>query len=57
MKRTTLVIPDDLASLLDLERRRSNRSIAEIVREALTRYLGGEGAQPRRRAVLPLEDC
>ncbi|MBI2864494.1 MAG: CopG family transcriptional regulator [Chloroflexi bacterium] len=48
MKRTTVVIPDDLASLLDLERRRSNRSVAEIIREALARYLEGEGMEPRR---------
>ncbi len=48
MKRTTVVIPDDLANLRDLERRRSNGSIAEIIREALVSYLGGEGMQPRR---------
>ncbi|MDO8673950.1 MAG: CopG family transcriptional regulator [Dehalococcoidia bacterium] len=48
MKRTTVVIPDNLANLLDLEHRRSNRSVAMIIREALVSYLEGEGAQTRR---------
>lgn len=47
MKRTTVVIPNDLASLLDLERRRSNRSTAEVIRAALASYLGGEGTQAK----------
>lgn len=48
MKRTTVVLPDDLANLLELEARRSNRSAAEIVREALASHLRGEGTQPKR---------
>lgn len=48
MKRTTVVLPDELAELLALERRRRNLSTAEIVRQALAAYLRGEGAQPKR---------
>jgi hypothetical protein len=48
MKRTTIMLPDDLAKLLELEARRSNRSSAEIVREALASHLRGEGAQLKR---------
>ena len=39
MKRTTIVLPDDLAALLDWERRRRGVSAAEVVREALDAYL------------------
>lgn len=48
MKRTTIVLPDDLAELLEIEARRTNRSIAEIVRKALASHLRGEVAQPKR---------
>lgn len=40
MKRTTIVLPDDLAALLDWERRRRGISTAAVVREALDAYLG-----------------
>ena len=39
MKRTTIVLPDDLAALLERERRRRGVSTAAIVREALDAYL------------------
>lgn len=48
MKRTTVVLPDDLARLLELEASRSNRSAAEIVRDAVASYLRGDAAQPKR---------
>ena len=41
MRRTTILLPDELADQLDYERRRRNRSTAAIVREALTEYLAG----------------
>jgi hypothetical protein len=41
MRRTTILLGDDLAELLDSERRRRDRSTAAIVREALTEYLAG----------------
>ena len=44
MKRTTLVLPDNLAGLLDQERRRLDVSAAEVVRRALTQYFGAKAA-------------
>ncbi len=41
MRRTTIILEDDLADQLDYERRRRNRSTAAIVREALIEYLSG----------------
>jgi hypothetical protein len=41
MRRTTILLDDDLADQLDYERRRRNSSTAAIVREALTEYLAG----------------
>jgi hypothetical protein len=38
MKRTTVVISDQLAALLDSERRRRNTPVAAIIREAIERY-------------------
>ena len=39
MRRTTVLLPDDLAALVDQERRRRDVSTAEIIREALQQYL------------------
>ena len=39
MRRTTILLEDDLADLLEYERRRQDRSVAAIVREALQAYL------------------
>lgn len=47
MRRTTILLEDDLADQLDYERRRQNRSTAAIVREALAGYLAG--GKPSRR--------
>ena len=41
MRRTTILLDDDLADRLDYERRRRNQSTTAIVREALTDYLAG----------------
>ncbi|MEA2512194.1 MAG: hypothetical protein QOJ59_1681 [Thermomicrobiales bacterium] len=38
MKRTTFLLPDELATLLEMERRRRDVSAAAIVREALEAY-------------------
>lgn len=38
MKRTTVVLPDDLAALIERERRRRGVSTAGIIREALDAY-------------------
>jgi predicted transcriptional regulator len=47
MKRTTINLPDDLAALLDHERRVRDVSATTIVREALEQYLAS--AKPPRR--------
>ena len=39
MKRTTILLPDDLAALLERERRRRDVPVSAVVREALTQYL------------------
>ena len=39
MRRTTVMLPDDLARLLDLERERRRASTADLVRQALEAYL------------------
>jgi hypothetical protein len=39
MKRTSVALPDQLAALLDAERRRRDVSAATIIREAVERYL------------------
>lgn len=47
MRRTTILLQDDLADQLDYERRRRNSSTAAIVREALTEYLAGGKARAK----------
>ena len=49
MRRTTILLEDDLADQLEYERRRRNQSTASIVREALTEYLAG--GKPRQRRL------
>lgn len=39
MKRTTIMLPDDLDTRLRFEARRRGRSIADVVREAIATYL------------------
>ncbi|MDP9362876.1 MAG: ribbon-helix-helix protein, CopG family [Chloroflexota bacterium] len=51
MKRTTIVLPDDLAALLERERRRRGVSAAAVVREALDTYFG-ERRRPLAIAAL-----
>lgn len=47
MKRTTISLPDDLASTLAREARRSHRSASQIVRDALAGHLGLASDTPR----------
>jgi predicted transcriptional regulator len=47
MKRTTISLPDDLASALTREARRRNRSVSEITRQALASHLGMAAGEPR----------
>lgn len=48
MRRTTILLDDDLADQLDYERRRRNQSTTAIVREALAEYLAGGKANPKK---------
>jgi hypothetical protein len=47
MKRITAMIPEDLDSLVQQERRRRDVSAAAIVREALEAYLRPNGRRKR----------
>jgi hypothetical protein len=47
MKRTTISLPDDLASALAREAHRRNRSASEVTREALAKHLGLVPGEPR----------
>src|SRR3954451_13986337 len=55
MKRTTVMIPDQIAELLDAERRRRDVSSALVIREALERYLL-EPSKPRVLKIAALGD-
>lgn len=43
MKRTTIMLPDDVAARLRYEAQRRGESTAALVREAVERYLPPEG--------------
>lgn len=53
MKRTTILLPDDLAALVEHERRRRGLSTAAIVREAVAAHLSTVPA-PRRLRIASL---
>ncbi|MGI8593950.1 MAG: CopG family transcriptional regulator [Solirubrobacteraceae bacterium] len=44
MKRTTVMLPDDVLAQLRHESRRRGSSVAEIVREAIERHMQAPGA-------------
>ncbi|MPZ23383.1 MAG: ribbon-helix-helix protein, CopG family [Dehalococcoidia bacterium] len=48
MKRTTISLPDDLASAVAREARRRRVSISEVAREAIEARLGHTGVEHRR---------
>jgi predicted transcriptional regulator len=43
MTRTTISLPDDLATLLEREARRRETSVSDIVRRAVAAFLGASG--------------
>lgn len=51
MKRTTIMLPDDLAQLVDRERRRRDVSAATVIREAVAAYFAPP-AQPKRYSFI-----
>src|SRR5688572_14456172 len=48
MTRTTVSLPDDLATLLAREARRRETSVSDIVRRAVETFLGASGERPVR---------
>lgn len=46
MTRTTVTLPDDLATLLAREARRRETSVSDIVRRAVASFLGASGGRP-----------
>lgn len=54
MRRTTVSLPDDLASALDREARRRQASVSEITRTALVRHLGLDEERPRELSFAAL---
>lgn len=40
MKRTTILLPDDVAGLLEREARRRETSVSELARQAVIEHLG-----------------
>jgi len=47
MKRTTISLPDDLASAVEREARRRRVSVSEVARRALAEHLGMNGGERR----------
>jgi hypothetical protein len=52
MTRTTIALPDELATLLAREARRRETSVSEIVRRAIDSYLGTAGGRALPFAAL-----
>jgi Arc/MetJ-type ribon-helix-helix transcriptional regulator len=53
MRRTTITLPDQLATVLQREAQRRRVSVSEVVRRALETHFGLADGQPRR---LPFAD-
>ncbi len=47
MKRTTIVLPDDMAALVDREAKRLGIPVSEVVRRAIRQTLLGSSSSPR----------
>ena len=56
MKRTTVMLPDELATLVELERQKRNASTAEVIRHALESYFGVGATQPKRYSFIGIGD-
>jgi plasmid stability protein len=56
MKRTTVMLPDDVEALLRIEARRRGVPVAAVVREAVTRHLREEPG-PRRLSFVALGEA
>jgi len=54
MKRTTITLPDELATAVAREAHRRRLSVSQIAREALAAHLGLAGEEPRQLPVAAL---
>ncbi|MHB8619097.1 MAG: ribbon-helix-helix domain-containing protein [Chloroflexota bacterium] len=54
MKRTSVMLPDDLAAVLELEAQRRGITASVVIREALTRYVWGQAGDRRVPAFVGL---
>lgn len=48
MKRTTILLPDGLAALVELERKRRDTTTTSVVREALEAYFAQQPPEPKK---------
>jgi Arc/MetJ-type ribon-helix-helix transcriptional regulator len=51
MKRTTIMLPDELAQLVDRERRRRDVSAAAVIREAVAAYFA-PSTEPKNNSII-----
>jgi predicted transcriptional regulator len=51
MKRTTVKLPDDLDARLRHESERRGRTVSDLTRDAIDRYLGGSDGQGKRQLL------
>ena len=54
MKRTTISLPESLATALEREAHRRRVSVSQVVREALTSQLGLSESEPRKLPFVAL---
>jgi hypothetical protein len=54
MKRTTIVLPDDLDVVVKREAKRAGASVSELVRRALASYVGFNQSAPRKLSFAAL---
>jgi predicted transcriptional regulator len=51
LKRTTVKLPDELDARLRHESERRGRTVSELTRDAIERYLGGPDGQGKRHLL------
>lgn len=56
MKRTTITLPDELATAIEREAGRLRLSVSEVTRRALAAHFGLAGDEPRRVSFAALGD-
>lgn len=56
MTRTTITLPDSLASLVADVAKQRGSSVSAVVRQALEKEFGGTGSKPRKLGLVGLFD-